>query len=906
MISEAYISGQVNKAIFVKDGEYFILERTEDNQCTSAPIRLMDFNSFLLAKSETEKITGINWTEDQLCEELNNDAERHEILELFLMGMDTSFSEELRREAMEIVAGTLFTNVAVEKFVKNRVFGTPVPKGFDPQKAFQIAEQANYTALAKWYQQLTDSKSIIVALRNAWTLSLLDAESKVQLSRQNLDKDFTDKGIFADFVFAVLAHNERAFDTAIVKHSDTVRQLGIGQSAIFLYEIKSVISNDFSWNQNSDQEESNEDFENDTSERTFIAEFNDLINEFSGKTKRKIRGKKGEDIELIKLGKFYHDISIPNQIAWIKDKIASGDLKNAEKEILSIIRNQDIRSDPEHLCKSLCDIAEYYQKNNMIEMSDLIAGKAIDLNPDDSVPHNIIAENFRAKNKLEDAINKYGYIINTFNGVVAHRGKAETLRQMGKLPEALKVYNEIVLVFGIDVITLSGKAETLRQMGRLSEALECYNETIQAFSKEVIPRTAKAETLRQMGRLLEALECYNETILEFSNDVFAHTGKAETLRQMGRLPDALECYNETIRAFNNSVFAHTGKAETLRQMGRLPEALESYNETIGAFSNDVVARAGKAETLRQMGRLTEALEWYDEIIQSFSNNVVARSGKAETLRQMGKLSEALECYNETIQAFSNNVVACCGKAETLRQMGKLLQALDCYNETIQAFGNDVIARNGKAETLKEMGKLDEALSYYDETCVLFPSNEYAKIGRLALLMQMGKDLTEVEKLTNIKKPVSHNDWVLYHIHCMLLLKLNRENAIGKLKYGVDNDPNYKSKLYFKSALSYAYIKRQRYGEAIAQLKQIEAKQPVHELLITHALAADKNIIESKKHFNNITNSPVKKIKEASKYISDRYHINSNSYFPINSKNELDNKILALEFELLSESFNLAA
>jgi len=308
-----------------------------------------------------------------------------------------------------------------------------------------------------------------------------------------------------------------------------------------------------------------------------------------------------------------------------------------------------------------------------------------------------------------------------------------------------------------------------------------------------------------------------------------------------------------------------------------------------------------------MGRLEEALQFYDETIHDFRNDVYPRSGKAETLRQMGNLEEALVTYEETIRDFKNDVVPRSGKAETLRQMGRLEEALIEYEATIRDFKNTIVPRNGKAETLREMGKLDEAKSMYDKNILDFPGNQFARRALYVLEIQMGGDLNKLAQETIVPNPQTEGDWILNHIHCMLLIKLNKiDEAILNLKKGIEKITNIESLQYYTSALSYAFIKKRKFKDAVAQLKEEIHPQPIFKLLVTHAYAADGNLEKSKIHFDSIIQSPFKKITDTSKYISDRYHISDQHFFNVESNKDLEKKIEDLEFDLLMGSYALVA
>ncbi len=234
MISEAYISGQAHQAIFKKEDEYYLFEPVDETHYRSSLIRLMDFNSFLLARPEIEYHKEINWTEEQLQTALKRHIAKHDALNLFLTGMDTTYSIKIRKQAMEILLEDYFSHTDAMVFVKNRVFGTSTPKQFDPISAAQIAAGRNNDELIKLYKDLSYSGDIIIAVRHAWKKAIIDDSSIRESDVALLDKVFTDEGIFAGFVTATLKHDGKAFDNVIITHLEKLSHFGISRPSLFL------------------------------------------------------------------------------------------------------------------------------------------------------------------------------------------------------------------------------------------------------------------------------------------------------------------------------------------------------------------------------------------------------------------------------------------------------------------------------------------------------------------------------------------------------------------------------------------------------------------------------------------------------------------------------------------------
>ena len=214
---------------------------------------------------------------------------------------------------------------------------------------------------------------------------------------------------------------------------------------------------------------------------------------------------------------------------------------------------------------------------------------------------------------------------------------------------AFTLHDLAVICAPEDAAVHSARAETLRALGRLDEALAAYDRAVEDFPDNAVARTGRAETLRAVGRLDEALAAYDRAVEDFPQDAVPRNGRAETLRALGRLKEALAAYDRAVEDFPQDAVARNGRAETLRALGRLDEALAAYDRAVGEFPHNIVARAGRAETLRALGRLDEALAAYDRAVQDFPQDAVTRNGRAVILADIGRLDEARNALQAAAQ-----------------------------------------------------------------------------------------------------------------------------------------------------------------------------------------------------------------------------------------------------------------
>ena len=244
-----------------------------------------------------------------------------------------------------------------------------------------------------------------------------------------------------------------------------------------------------------------------------------------------------------------------------------------ERYVGDLIDYQLRRSENKDIARSLCDLATYAKGLCAHAVQLELATRATTILPTDGWSQAQLADAYLCAGRFDDALAAYGAAEICGEVEVARNGRADVLKWMGRLEEALQEYEATVREFPESVVARSGRAEVLKGMGRLEEALREYEATVREFPHDVIARNGRAEVLKGMGRLEEALQDYDATVREFPEDVVARHGRAEVLKGMGRLEEALQEY-EGIRArFPSDKYSQVGMAAVLVLLGRYDEAL---------------------------------------------------------------------------------------------------------------------------------------------------------------------------------------------------------------------------------------------------------------------------------------------------------------------------------------------
>jgi len=179
---------------------------------------------------------------------------------------------------------------------------------------------------------------------------------------------------------------------------------------------------------------------------------------------------------------------------------------SARQYIDDLIRYQETVSDNEHISKSLCDLAVEARNLGLHDLQLQLVERALDYKADDAV---------------------------------AQSQRADTLKALNRLPEALEAYEQAMAQHPEDVVAKNGYAEALKALNRLPEALEAYEQAMAQHPENVVAKTGYAEVLKALNRLPEALEAYEQAMAQHPEDVVAKNGASCVLAALGLWERAL-------------------------------------------------------------------------------------------------------------------------------------------------------------------------------------------------------------------------------------------------------------------------------------------------------------------------------------------------------------------------------
>ena len=458
MIEQAFISGQIGKAIY-KEGERYLAVGLEHSE-QPVECRPGDISLLFDCSAEFTAIPGKDIDLHNIRSQLEFDRRVHRAISLTIGGLDAELSFGTRSLSIE-AAEELLQDELIRASVRARLLARLLPRIADINGAISQAEAMSAALITNLYKQVRESQRSIGSLLETWT-EIAPNFFDLDEEQAQAEKNLIEMGLFADMVEAVTSGNIQALNSVFMTYGlkPTLYQ-HLPQGIHVMNALRARLAEKYT----SDEDESYpldpRNLEMET-ERQGIDPIAELITNFEKKREEWKPKTLGADEALAKVQK---------QINAIGNLIRRGKTPLANKFLRDLIEFNLEHGEKKHVGMTLCSLAKIAIDAYSFEMAEKLVGYAFML-------------------AVED--------------VVIWDTRAELLKAMGRFPHALAAYDENVRRFPDDAITRNGRAGVLKEMGRFDEALAAYDETIKYFPGSSWTLIDRASLLTLMGRLSEA------------------------------------------------------------------------------------------------------------------------------------------------------------------------------------------------------------------------------------------------------------------------------------------------------------------------------------------------------------------------------------------------------------------
>jgi len=172
----------------------------------------------------------------------------------------------------------------------------------------------------------------------------------------------------------------------------------------------------------------------------------------------------------------------------------------------------------------------------------------------------------------------------------AHNNLGNALEQTGRVAEAIKEYQQTLLLKPDYAVAYYNLGNTLLQIGRTAEAVEQYTQALQINPDYTEAHNNLGFALQQTGHLSEAIKHYEQSLQLNPDNAAAHNNLGLALLQTKPPSEAIEQFEQALQINPDYAEAHNNLGIALRKIGRIEDAIGQYEQALKLDPNDTSAR----------------------------------------------------------------------------------------------------------------------------------------------------------------------------------------------------------------------------------------------------------------------------------------------------------------------------
>lgn len=595
----SYVSGEAARGVLLEGGRYYGFCLDSDEKFKLA---MSELASFFLHAWDVQEMECYGL--EDLKEKIEQFWRRDRTIQLALIAFDPSYSEDLRREAVQCAESLLGEERCLEALL-GRLYANTLPLSTRVKDISAFLSDRGASRLEDVFDSVVVRQDAIRKCVKAWE-ELPDELFESALEREELRARIVQTGAFYKFASSAHGSNDAIFrilaDPILASKSAKARII-VSLWASRYKEAPSLNPSYF-------------EFEDD-----------------------RLHHEREEQSEKSGFETFQR---VKKQKIGIKEEFGAGHNDRADALIESLVTDQRKESSPEHLAKSLCDLAMFCRQIGDVDRFFSLSLRATHEAPADAWAYTQLGNASLAKGDFQNAMDAFEKAQIYGEERAALIGRAEALKYLGQKDMALTVLDECVNRFPSDTVASNSRASLLAHFGLLTEALRAYDELAASPFAGAHVYGGRASVLSDLGRFEEALSD-QDCAISFAerNDVVPFCAKADILRSCGKFQDALQVLDVPDSNTLTRLQLDTTRARIHRDAGNLADAELILRDLQLIYTSDVGVYIAMGELHRRRGNLSAALDLFLEIEKKFSYSKVSRNSMAATLAALGNYDGAI-------------------------------------------------------------------------------------------------------------------------------------------------------------------------------------------------------------------------------------------------------------------------
>ena len=354
------------------------------------------------------------------------------------------------------------------------------------------------------------------------------------------------------------------------------------------------------------------------------------------------------------------------------------------------------------------------------------AEKALNIDPDNSKPHMIVARAHMFEGQDEKAIEYLAHVIGDSPQPDPDARMELALMYMlsGRDDDALSQVNQVLLENG-------NRVDALRLMAIINFRLERLDAAWDDFEDLLASGQYRMDALYYLGRIADYREEYDTAVrfyreVKYGNNAVFSQRRASALlaHHMDREDDAFELLDSFAEASPaHAVEMLVSKAQLYASLDRAEEGLALYDKAIEYRPDSEEMMLGRAGLLLEMGRLDDAIAEHRRALKRWPDSALTQNALGYTLAdRTEEHDEAEKLIRRAYEQQPDNAAIIDSMGWILYKRGKLEEGLEYLQSAYERLKDPEVAAH-IVEVLAELERRDEALDVLEDATLRDPDSE---------------------------------------------------------------------------------------------------------------------------------------------------------------------------------------
>ena len=402
--------------------------------------------------------------------------------------------------------------------------------------------------------------------------------------------------------------------------------------------------------------------------------------------------------------------------------------------------------------------------------------------------------------------------------------------------EAIKIYNELTGIIGLDWNVLLRVAELYEKLGYKEKAAESIQELLEIDPSNVALKKLAIDFYTRNGYDEEAMKMLDEILESMPDDIEAREKKAQIFINENRWDDASKEFKYIIDQPNVPLNAKinigaTYFSKSFSDSTALPVAKELF-ESIDKDTTYWQVKLYLAAIALSEKNDSAAIENFKYVTENASWHVESWIQLGGLYFDNHKYAEAEKMMREAIELFPNEFAINLILGLSLAQQNKTVESIKYLKTAVEIKPSDVNALSAYGFALGQLNKNEEAAEYISRALVLDPKNVNL-LGQLGLIYNNLQRMAESDSLYEEALQVDPQNALINNNYAYSLSErdIQLDRAFEMIKIAIDADSTNSSYL---DTYGWIFFKRGKYDEAFYYIKKaIDIDGTANAVLLEH-------------------------------------------------------------------------